>query len=143
MKRKEFIKKIAVGGSILLTAPVLFNACSGDGDEFDDGNNGDNPPSEIVIDLNQAGYSALGTIGGYAYKNNIIIFRTSDTNYAALSKICTHNQCTISYNHTNSELPCPCHGSKFSTLGTVINGPANVNLKKYTVIKEGNTLKIT
>lgn len=143
MKRKEFIKRFAVGGSILLTAPILFDACSDDGDEINNSNPGGDNITEIVIDLSHADYSALGTVGGYAYKSDIIIFRTSDTNYIALSKLCTHSQCTITYNHNNNELPCPCHGSKFSTSGAVTNGPANASLKKYAVKKEGNTLKIT
>ena len=142
MERIEFLKKFAVGGSILFTAPLLLNSCSDEiGD--DDDNNGGSDPSEIIIDLNNSAYSELKNIGGYAYKNDIIIFRTSDTSYVALSKLCTHSQCTITYNHLGSELPCPCHGSKFSTSGTVTNGPASLNLKKYNVKKDGDTLIIT
>ncbi len=142
MERKEFLKKFVVGGSILFTAPILLNSCSDEvGD--DDDNNGRSNPNEIIIDLNNSAYSELKNVGGYAYKNDIIIFRTSDTSYVALSKLCTHSQCTITYNHSGSELPCPCHGSKFSTSGTVTNGPASSNLKKYNVKKDGDTLIIT
>lgn len=141
MERIDFIKKFAVSGSILLTAPILFNACAKDEDP--DPNN--NPPDSnaLTIDLTDGAYSALGTVGGFAYSGNIIIFRSSDTTFVALSKVCTHSQCTVTYNHDNNELPCPCHGSKFNTSGVVINGPAAINLKKFTVVKEGNTLKIT
>ena len=141
MKRTEFIKKFAVGGSILLSAPVLFNACSSDDDE--DNDNGGNNPNEIVIDLNSAAYADLGVVGGYAYKDKIIIFRTGETSYMALSKECTHSQCTITYSHADGNLPCPCHGSKFSTGGAVLNGPAASSLKTYSVKKEGNTLIIS
>lgn len=142
MERKDFLKKFAVGGSILFAAPAVFSSCSKDElipEEEDEGNN----PNEITIDLNHSDYSDLGSVGGFAYKGNIIIFRTSDTGYTALSKLCTHSQCTITYDHSNSELPCPCHGSTFSTSGAVTNGPANSSLKKYNVVKEGDTLKIT
>jgi len=37
---------------------------------------------------------------------------------------------------------CPCHNSKFDTSGSVLQGPATAALKKYTVVVEGNTLKI-
>lgn len=141
MKRIDFIKKFAVGGSILLTGPVLLNSCSDKTDPEEE--NGGNNPNEIIIDLADANYADLGNVGGYAYKGDIIIFRTSDTGYAALSKLCTHSQCTITYNHAGNELPCPCHGSKFSTGGAVKNGPADSSLKKYNVVKEGNTLKIS
>lgn len=147
MERKDFLKKIAAGGSILLTAPIIFSSCSEDDDPANENgnpnNNGNGNSSEIIIDLNSADFSALGTVGGFAYKDNIIICRTGETSYIALSKLCTHSQCTVTYNHSGSELPCPCHGSTFSTSGAVTNGPASSNLKKYTVTKDGNTLKIT
>lgn len=141
MERKDFIKKFAVGGSILLSAPVLFSSCSDDDDL--EPTNPIEPEGETTIDLTASAYSDLAVVGGFAYKNNIIIFRTSDTNYVALSKECTHSQCTVTYSHTNGNVPCPCHGSKFNTSGTVLNGPATSNLKKYTIQKTGDTLKIT
>ena len=137
MERKDFLKRFAVGGSILLTAPILFNSCSDDDDT--DPTNPDNP-NGIVIDLNHNDFEALGTVGGYAYKDNIIVFRTGNDTYMALSKVCTHSQCTITYSHSDGDLPCPCHGSRFNTNGAVTNGPAQTNLKSYTVKKEGNTL---
>lgn len=140
MERKDFIKKFVVSGSILLTAPVLFNSCSDDDEDLEPTNPGSN---EIVIDLNHTDFSALGTVGGYAYKDNIIVFRTGNDSYMALSKLCTHSNCTITYSHTDGDLPCPCHGSRFTTAGVVTNGPAQTNLKSYTVKKEGNTLKLT
>lgn len=143
MERKDFLKKFAIGGSILLTAPLILNSCSED-EDLDPENPGNGGNSgEITIDLSSADFSALATVGGYAYKGNIIVFRTGESSYLALSKLCTHSQCTITYNHASGELPCPCHGSKFSTSGAVIQGPAQANLKSYSVKKEGNLLIIT
>ena len=51
------------GGSILLTAPILFNVCtSSDGE--------DNPsnPGGITIDLTGSKFAVLGIVGGYAYQ---------------------------------------------------------------------------
>jgi cytochrome b6-f complex iron-sulfur subunit len=142
MERKDFIKKFAVGGSILFTAPLLLNSCSDDStDEPDD--NGGGTPGEIVIDLTQPAYSELGTVGGSADKGNIVIIRSGDTSYIALSNVCTHQACKVGYEHATTELVCPCHGSKYSTTGAVTNGPAPRSLKKFNVVKTGNTLKIT
>lgn len=138
MERKEFIKKFAVGGSILLTTPMLFNSCSDDSEDITPTN-----PDEIVIDLNATSSADLGAVGGFIYSGNIIVFRTGDNAYVALSKLCTHSQCTVSYNHTAGNVPCPCHGSKFSTSGAVLNGPAASALKKYNVKIEANSLIIT
>jgi len=141
MERKQFIRNFAVGGSLLLTAPMLFNACSDDTDDIiDDENNNGN---DITVDLNHADFAALKTVGGFAYKGDIIIVRSSESAYIALSKICTHQGCTVAFNSSNNDLVCPCHGSKFSISGTVTNGPAATNLKQYSVKVTGNTLTIS
>ncbi|MCL3781910.1 Rieske (2Fe-2S) protein [Prolixibacteraceae bacterium JC049] len=144
MKRLNFIKQFALGGSILLTAPVVFSSCSSNDDDMKAPEDDDMDNSgDITIDLSSNAFSALGTVGGFAYKNNIIVIRSAESSYIALSKLCTHSQCTVTYSHANGNLPCPCHGSIFSTSGNVLNGPASTNLKQYSVKKEGNTLTIT
>lgn len=142
MERKEFIKKFAVGGSILFVAPTFLQSCSDGNDEIiNDPGNGDK--KEIVVDLNQAANSNLKTVGGYVYSGDLIIIRTTDSQYTVLSKICTHQGCTVTYNSSNNNLPCPCHGSLYNINGSVVNGPAPTSLKQYTVKVEGNLLKIT
>lgn len=142
MERKDFIKKFAVGGSILLSAPVLFSSCSDDGEDIEP-TNLPGSSNEITIDLTAAAYADLAVVGGYAYKGDVIIFRSGESAYVALSKVCTHQSCTITYSHANGNLPCACHGSIFTTAGAVQEGPANSNLKKYTVQKTGDTLTIS
>jgi len=140
MERRKFFRNFAVGGSLLLTAPVLFNSCSDDSTEDDNNNNN---TGGITVDLNDAAYAALKTVGGFAYKGDIIIIRSTDTAYIALSKVCTHSQCTVTYNSSSKDIPCPCHGSKFNTEGAVLNGPAASPLKKYDVKLNGNILTIS
>jgi len=141
MERKDFIKKFAVGGSILFTASVLFSSCSDDDEDLEP-TNPDNS-GDITVDLNHPDFAALAAVGGYAYKGNIIVFRTGDATYMALSKVCTHSQCTVTYSHSDGDVPCPCHGSRFTTAGVVTAGPAMSNLKSYTVKKDGNSLIIS
>jgi glycine/D-amino acid oxidase-like deaminating enzyme/nitrite reductase/ring-hydroxylating ferredoxin subunit len=45
------------------------------------------------------------------------------------SAICTHLGCTIIWNNSEKSFDCPCHGSRFSSSGNVINGPANTALE--------------
>ncbi|OFX33466.1 MAG: hypothetical protein A2W90_02390 [Bacteroidetes bacterium GWF2_42_66] len=142
MERKQFLTQMLIGSSLLLTAPALFNSCSKEDDDISGGNNGSSQ-SETTIDLSASEYSVLSAVGGYAYKNNFIVIRTGNTSYVALSKICTHMGCTVEYSQSANNLPCPCHGSKYTIDGSVINGPATAALKKYSVKVEGALLTIS
>jgi cytochrome b6-f complex iron-sulfur subunit len=145
MERKVFLQQFAIGGSVLLTAPVLFNSCSDGTDDIIDDKENDNKDDDddaITVDLTHADFSELQAVGGFAYSGNILIIRSGENSYLAFSKICTHEGCTVAYNHSEGELPCPCHGSVFSTSGAVLQGPATSNLKQYSVSKSGDTLTI-
>ena len=50
--------------------------------------------------------------------------RSADGTLHAVSAICTHLGCTVSWNPAEATWDCPCHGSRFSCEGAVINGPA-------------------
>ncbi len=140
MKRIEFLKQFAFSGSLFLASPVIFSSCSKD-EETNPGNS-PSPGNDVEIDLNAAAYVALKSIGGYAYYGDIIIIRSSETQYLALSKICTHQGATVVFNSSNGNLVCNNHGSVFSNTGSVINGPANQALKRYTTVVNGNILTI-
>ena len=140
MERKDFIKRFTVGGSVLLISPAFLASCSDENDEIINNPDGNN---DIVIDLNASSSSELNSVGGYIYSGNIIIIRATESQYIALSKICTHEGCTVKYGANSNEIFCDCHGSTFTTSGVVTNGPAPTNLKKYNVNVDGNSLIIT
>ena len=51
---------------------------------------------------------------------------------------CTHMGCEINWNSAETSWDCPCHGSRFSDIGDIIEGPA---VKPLTFHKDVNTLK--
>jgi len=144
MNRKEFFSKALIGGGLIFLAPAILNSCSKSGDPApSSGGNNSGGSTGTTIDLTSNDYAALKSVGGYAYSGDIIIIRTGTSTYVALTKICTHQSCTVAYNSTSTNIECPCHGSKFNTTGAVIQGPAPSSLKTYTVTVSGTTLKIS
>jgi cytochrome b6-f complex iron-sulfur subunit len=141
MKRYEFLKQFALGGSVLFAVPVILSSCSKDDDEPDSGQV-PGPGNDVVIDLDAPAFSALKNVGGYAYQGDLIIIRSGESQYLAFSRLCTHQNCVVTYSHASGNLPCPCHGSVFSVTGSVITGPAPRALKKYNVTLSGTQLTI-
>jgi len=139
MNRRELIRNIAAGTVTLFVVPAAFTSCEDDLPDPDDNNNPEN--NTLTIDLNSEKYSDLGSAGGSVKEGDIIIINT-EAGFIALSNICTHQGCVVSYDSEENKLPCPCHGSVFSTSGSVLEGPANAPLKKYELTQEGDILTI-
>jgi len=62
-------------------------------------------------------------------KKPIAIYKDNNGTVQAFSAVCTHLGCTVTWNSLEKSFDCPCHGSRFSNKGTVINGPANSDLE--------------
>ena len=58
------------------------------------------------------------------------VHRDADGVLHAVSARCTHLGCIVNWNAAASTWDCPCHGSRFSPLGEVLNGPATGNLER-------------
>lgn len=140
MNRRELIKRIAAGTATLYVVPAFLTSCEENPLDPDNNSNPDN--TLLTVDLSHEKYSSLGPEGGFYVESNIIIINTGDK-YIALSSTCTHQGCQVSYDHAEGNLPCPCHGSKFATSGSVLNGPATAPLTAHTVIQDGDILYIS
>lgn len=68
-----------------------------------------------------------------------LITRVNDTTYTVLTAVCTHQSCTVS-GFQNSRFVCPCHGSQFTTSGSVANGPATQALRSFAAQFAGGTV---
>lgn len=49
--------------------------------------------------------------------------------YLHLSKRCTHMGCALHHNEVENSWDCPCHGSRFSESGSILDNPAKHPLK--------------
>lgn len=52
------------------------------------------------------------------------VYRSPGGQLHTLSPVCTHMHCDVAWNAAESSWDCPCHGSRFSTTGAVLHGPA-------------------
>jgi Rieske Fe-S protein len=96
---------------------------------------------EVVI----AQVSALVAGEGFNFKANdgtdAILFKTKDEKVYALSRICTHEGCSVEFDLAQNKLICPCHGATYEAPGgNVISGPTQRNLKKINVKIDGDNV---
>lgn len=61
------------------------------------------------------------------------VYRDSNSKLHVVSAICSHLYCVVKWNDAEKSWDCPCHGSRFTVEGTVIEGPALMPLKKIEV----------
>ena len=57
-------------------------------------------------------------------EGKVAVCRDRDGALHAVSSICTHLACDVAWNVAEQSWDCPCHGSRFTPDGKVINGPA-------------------
>jgi glycine/D-amino acid oxidase-like deaminating enzyme/nitrite reductase/ring-hydroxylating ferredoxin subunit len=55
---------------------------------------------------------------------NVAVYRDEDGVLHAVSPVCTHMGCVVGWNPAEKSWDCPCHGSRYSRDGQVIQGPA-------------------
>ena len=61
------------------------------------------------------------------------VYRDESGELHVFSASCTHLGCVVHWNGGEKTFDCPCHGSRYSNEGKVINGPAVADLKAVQV----------
>lgn len=59
------------------------------------------------------------------------VYRDEEGGLHTLSAACTHLGCVVGFNDAERTWECPCHGSRFSTRGAVLQGPATRPLQRH------------
>src|ERR1043165_3466217 len=91
--------------------------------------------TDLCIDLTETANASLRVVGGQRVitigSKRYLVIRTAAESFIALSAICTHAGCTVSFAKARNDVVCPCHGSTFALSGAVTNGPATLPLTSY------------
>ncbi|MFX3619241.1 MAG: FAD-dependent oxidoreductase [Sporolactobacillus sp.] len=78
------------------------------------------------LKLLEKGQGAIVSING----KRAGAYREDSGHLLLIDTTCTHLGCELNWNQAEKTWDCPCHGSRFSTSGAVIDGPALQPLKK-------------
>lgn len=62
--------------------------------------------------------------------DKLAVYRDDAYQLHIVSPVCTHLKCIVHWNQAERSWDCPCHGSRFSTDGAVLEGPALTPLEK-------------
>ncbi|NEQ50939.1 MAG: Rieske 2Fe-2S domain-containing protein [Leptolyngbya sp. SIO3F4] len=153
MNRREFGNLFGLG-LIATSLPVAIAACKSQ-DTISDApatETAETPAVKIDETPREDGFAALGTVAdldanGYLGKKSfiagpVIVIRdpANADDIIALNSMCTHQGCGVEWK--DDAFACPCHGSKFSTDGSVANGPATEPLAPYEAIIDGDLVLI-
>ncbi len=120
--RREFLIKTAmIAGGVVLTLSNAGNIFAIDTEEI-----------TIVIDekskLNKVGGSdTVKTKAG----NKILVIRTGETEFKAISAKCTHSGGPIKFDSKSNRVTCGWHDSVFELDGTNVSGPAKSALSVF------------
>ena len=157
MKRREFVNFVGLG-CIATSLPVAIAACS---PSKTAGDTAKTPAADDTTTTAQApaatdtsadGFTPLGTVaeldsaGFLASKDfpggAVIAVRdpANAQSVIALSSVCPHKGCNVDWKET--EFVCPCHASKFTPEGAVIEGPAKEPLAPYEAKIDGDNVLV-
>ena len=82
---------------------------------------------------------------GYAQivdRQIVFLVRTGESSVTALSSVCTHLGCRVSWDRDAQELRCPCHGGAYDRQGAVKSGPPPTPLASLPARIEGENILV-
>lgn len=146
MKRDEFLQLFGFGATMVLTG--CLGSCGSKTEDPQPGSGSGPGPVQSVdftIDITDPANAPLNNPAlGYVYgaSGRVIVAKTNAGSYIAVAAPCTHQGVAVEFQPTPNNFFCPRHGSRFSTSGAVLDGPATAPLRAYTVTQNGNELRV-
>jgi glycine/D-amino acid oxidase-like deaminating enzyme/nitrite reductase/ring-hydroxylating ferredoxin subunit len=106
--------------SLKVTDDYIKEAANMAGQYFDYLSAGDIKSAEDL----HPGYGGILSKGLKKYA----IYKDMEGNVHAYTAICPHLGCVLEWNGEEKSFDCPCHGSRFTCEGKLLNGPASTDL---------------
>lgn len=150
-ERRDFLKKTGSLAVMSMFGVGFFTSCASDEDTNPSNPASNNPPAAstgitvntntVVIDLTQA--PSLNSSGGWVLipSAKMLVVNTG-SGFSSLTSICTHSGCDRQWSLSSNEFVCGCHGSRFTTSGAVVQGPASQPLASFQNSRSGDILTI-
>lgn len=73
--------------------------------------------------------------------HKLAVYKDEKETLQVCSAVCTHLGCIVRWNNDERSWDCPCHGSRFSTDGEVLEGPALYALAKADMVDDEKPLR--
>ncbi|MCU7494814.1 MAG: FAD-dependent oxidoreductase [Ignavibacteria bacterium] len=67
------------------------------------------------------------------------VYKDDEGKLFAYSAVCPHLKCILEWNGEEKTFDCPCHGSRFTCFGKVVNGPAPHDLEEIGITENGQS----
>ncbi|NCJ06264.1 Rieske 2Fe-2S domain-containing protein [Synechococcales cyanobacterium C] len=145
MERRAFLSWVGVG-FLASSLPVAIAACSAE--PTDTADTPDTPGTDITNDVNVGTVADLDAQGFLLDESEtgrpLIIVRdpVNPEQLIALNAACTHRNCTVNWEASETQFSCQCHGSQFSAEGEVTQGPADRPLPRLSARIEGDVVLV-
>jgi len=72
----------------------------------------------------------------------VYVLRSADGQIQALSNVCTHLSCRVTWNAERNIYLCPCHDGHFARDGAIVSGPQPRPLDRFAFKIEDGTLLV-
>jgi glycine/D-amino acid oxidase-like deaminating enzyme/nitrite reductase/ring-hydroxylating ferredoxin subunit len=81
------------------------------------------------INLLAPGQGAIVNMKG----KKVAVYKDESQMVHTFSAVCPHMGCILQWNSDERSFDCPCHGSRFTCMGAVVNGPAIGDMERVEV----------
>lgn len=137
-------RRNVIAGAGLGLAATALTACSGYGKKPAESSASSAPAPAQASSGAPAPAAALAKtadvpVGSGVIVGDIVVTQPTAGVFKGFSSVCTHAGCNVS-KIVDGTIDCPCHGSKFSLDGAVVQGPAKTPLDPKAVSVQGDSI---